>query len=381
MGLDADDEVFEHIRDIWDLTQDPNRGFREKLQLVFATESDTFGLPYGFLSRTDPAADTQTIQAAHGSHDLLQAEKTAPLSESYCRHTLRAAEGCFHIHDATAEGFTDDPAYDLFHLESYVGSTVEYDGHVHGTLCFAGSEPLDEPLSTGERRMLDLLSTWVSSELGRERVPSDSDQQARQVDDLASVISHDLRNPLQVAQSHVELLGSRIQESLDHIDAAHRRMDDIIDNILALARIDEPVTNPETVDLDSVVAKSWTLVETDDATLTTDLSGMTVDADEDRLRHLLENLLRNAVEHGGPSVTVTVGTMADGFYVADDGPGIPADERTMVLEPGYSTVPEGTGFGLNIVRRIAAAHGWSVQVTASDDGGARFEFTGLDGTG
>jgi signal transduction histidine kinase len=79
-------------------------------------------------------------------------------------------------------------------------------------------------------------------------------------------------------------------------------------------------------------------------------------------------------------VTVTVGELADcdGFYVADDGPGIPADERETVFESGYSTAADGTGFGLSIVEEIASAHGWAVRVTDSAEGGARFEVAGVD---
>jgi len=99
------------------------------------------------------------------------------------------------------------------------------------------------------------------------------------------------------------------------------------------------------------------------------------------VRQLLENLLSNAVDHGGDGVTVTVGECAGGFYVADDGPGIPEAERDRVFQSGYSTADDGTGFGLAIVAEVAEAHGWSVAVTESDEGGARFEITdvGTDG--
>jgi signal transduction histidine kinase len=77
-------------------------------------------------------------------------------------------------------------------------------------------------------------------------------------------------------------------------------------------------------------------------------------------------------------VTVTVGGLPDGFFVADDGPGIPPEDRERVFETGYSTSAEGTGFGLRIVREVAQAHGWDVSVTESDGGGARFEIRGAD---
>jgi len=77
-------------------------------------------------------------------------------------------------------------------------------------------------------------------------------------------------------------------------------------------------------------------------------------------------------------VTVTVGSLEDGFYVADDGPGIPEADREKVFESGYSTDGDGTGLGLAIVRRIAQAHGWDVTLTTSESGGARFEFHGVE---
>ena len=72
--------------------------------------------------------------------------------------------------------------------------------------------------------------------------------------------------------------------------------------------------------------------------------------------------------------------MNEGFYVADTGPGIPPSDREDVFEAGYSTSEDGTGFGLRIVGQIADAHGWEITVTESEngEGGARFEFTGVE---
>jgi signal transduction histidine kinase len=75
-------------------------------------------------------------------------------------------------------------------------------------------------------------------------------------------------------------------------------------------------------------------------------------------------------------VTVRVGPLPDrtGFYVADDGVGIPPEKREEVFEYGYTSSTDGTGFGLAIVTDLAAVHGWSVALTESAAGGARFEF-------
>ena len=121
---------------------------------------------------------------------------------------------------------------------------------------------------------------------------------------------------------------------------------------------------------------SWQQGSTGDATLVTETDRRVL-ADDSRLQELFENLFRNAVAHGS-DVTVTVGDLDGGFSVADDGPGIPPEDRERVFDHGYSTRGRGTGFGLSIVQEIADAHGWEVAVTESDDGGARFEVTGVD---
>jgi signal transduction histidine kinase len=94
---------------------------------------------------------------------------------------------------------------------------------------------------------------------------------------------------------------------------------------------------------------------------------------------VFENLFRNAIEHGGTDVTVRIGRLAgDGIYVEDTGPGIPEADREAVFEPGHTSATGGTGFGLTIVKRIAEAHGWEVEIVAGTNGGARFEFTGIN---
>jgi signal transduction histidine kinase len=152
-------------------------------------------------------------------------------------------------------------------------------------------------------------------------------------------------------------------------------MDELIDDVLGLARQGKRVDETTSVPLEDLVTQAWASVDHGEgATLDTgDLP--TVEADRERLRALLENLFRNARDHAGPASTVTVESLADGgFAVADDGPGVPADERESVFDHGYSTSESGTGFGLSIVDTVARAHGWDVTLTESSSGGARFEF-------
>ncbi|MFC7043878.1 sensor histidine kinase [Halonotius sp. GCM10025705] len=104
-----------------------------------------------------------------------------------------------------------------------------------------------------------------------------------------------------------------------------------------------------------------------------------ITGDPGRLQHIFENLFRNAIEHGGTDVTIRVGQIdTHGIYVEDTGSGIPEDAREAVFDAGHTSTSGGTGFGLTIVKRIAEAHGWEVKIVEGIDGGARFEFTGVD---
>lgn len=195
---------------------------------------------------------------------------------------------------------------------------------------------------------------------------------------FASVLSHDLRNPLTVAKSYTELLSEEVDRAeLEEIGSALDRIDDLVDDMLTLTeRTDDAAESRRSVSVAELASESWRWVDTADATLAVADDAGTVRANRSRVGSLFENLFNNAVEHGGSDVTVRVGRLDadDGFYVEDDGAGIPAGERDRILEHGFTTSPDGTGLGLSIVERIASEHGWSIDVTEGDDGGARFEF-------
>jgi PAS domain S-box-containing protein len=223
------------------------------------------------------------------------------------------------------------------------------------------------------------------------------ERQNERLEQFASVVSHDLRNPLRVATGRLDLLREESDsEHVDAIDRALSRIDAIVEDVLWLARQGQDIGEVEPIDLDETVTAAWSIVADTDRgpeLVVEEPDGLgRIEADGDRLRQLLENLLRNCVEHGSTSsrtqsddavehgsarTTVTVGRLDDGFYVADDGPGIPPEERDAVFEAGHSTADQGTGFGLSIVQQIVEAHGWEIRITDSTQGGARFEITGV----
>ncbi|MXR21460.1 PAS domain S-box protein [Halobacterium bonnevillei] len=208
----------------------------------------------------------------------------------------------------------------------------------------------------------------------RRRYERDLYHQIDRLERLAEVLSHDLRNPLNVAEGNLELAAETGDTSrLNEVERAHDRMRDIIEDALTMVRGGSEVESVEPLELSGIAWKCWRNVATAHASLSVDANGL-VYADDTRATHLFENLFRNAVEHGGDDVTVTVGVFEGGFYVADDGPGIPPEQRKSVTESGWTTSSTGSGLGLSIVADIAAAHDWTFTVTESASGGARFEF-------
>lgn len=235
---------------------------------------------------------------------------------------------------------------------------------------------------TGEPIAVFGVATDISERKERER---ELQRKNEKLEKFANVISHDLRNPLDVAKGRLELVQQESDsEHLDPIDTALERMERIIDDVLRLAREGEDIGETEQIGLQEKVEGAWAIASDGSETAALRVGDVgsndvpAIEADDTRFQQLLENLFQNAVKHGGEGVTVRVGKLPDGFYIEDDGPGIPEANRKAVLEAGYSTSDDGTGFGLSIVTEVVEAHGWEMDVIEGPEGGARFEITGVD---
>ncbi|MFB6308343.1 MAG: ATP-binding protein [Haloarculaceae archaeon] len=231
------------------------------------------------------------------------------------------------------------------------------------------------PFTVDGERFVLVVHTNITDRHRAEEVVSD---RSELLEAVAGILSHDLRNPLTVALARTDML-----EDDEHSQAIRRsleRMSDIIEDALLLAH-NTDIDRVDPVEIDTCVEAAWDHVRTEQSELVVD-DTRTVQADASLLMQLFENLFRNSIEHAdsdadGTAVTITVGTLEDGFYVEDDGLGIPEERREDIFEMGYTTAREGTGLGLGIVGRIVDAHGWSIRATEGASGGARFEITGV----
>lgn len=265
-------------------------------------------------------------------------------------------------------------------VESIVQSELIVPIGDHGVMNFGSSEPAR--FSSLDETVAQLLASTTGAALVRadreealRRQRRLLERQNERLEEFTSVVSHDLRNPLSVARGRIEL--SVDSGDLSHLDAASTALDDmesLIDDLLELAKQGHTVGTTQRVSLADTTERAWRNLSSDGAKI--QIEDTELEADPDRLRQLFENLFKNAVVHAGPDPNIRVGPLSDdaGFFVADDGPGIPPDERERIFEIGYTGHEDGTGFGLSIVRRIAEAHEWSVRVTESELGGVQFEF-------
>ncbi|MFB6227194.1 MAG: hybrid sensor histidine kinase/response regulator [Halobacteriales archaeon] len=238
---------------------------------------------------------------------------------------------------------------------------------------------------------INVLNRAVRHAIERYRQEQTLREQNRRLEKFASVVSHDLRSPLSVAGGRATLAqkqcaaGKSAEEHFEILQESLDRMDELIDDLLTMTRTGQIIETVESVSLSGAVAKSWEEASTGEATLDLQIpEDTTVEADPNHLRRVLMNLIRNSVEHNDPPLTVRVGVAEGtegpesaespaGFFLEDDGTGIPDDERDDVFDYGHTLSGDGTGYGLSIVADIVDAHGWDISLSDSAAGGARFE--------
>ncbi|WP_226039793.1 HAMP domain-containing sensor histidine kinase [Natrinema sp. DC36] len=209
----------------------------------------------------------------------------------------------------------------------------------------------------------------------RKRTERELERRNERLSTVSNVLSHDLRNPLALALGYTEeLMEDPSPEQAAQVRSALNRMTAIIDDAVTLSK--QELDDIEIVDLHGVVDDVWGVIETKNATVERGET-LAFEADRSILSSILQNLFRNAIEHGGDEVTIGVGSLEDrrGFYVEDDGPGVPAPLRETIFEAGYSSrsTDGNSGLGLSIVENAVAVHDWELSVTESASHGARFE--------
>ncbi|WP_123532964.1 ATP-binding protein [Halosimplex salinum] len=412
VAVDVDERTFRDIREAVRAADDllPVVAYADEAAAAVAEHADCRYLPRSASMETlatvvDDALDTfqrrrQTAADSSIFETLLMEGELTVFAKDEAGRYLRMADVPYTIDPEEAQGKTDpevfehDPeaatdAYEddlrVVETEETIRDKIE---HFEGQGGDHWSQVTKVPWydDDGEVQGVVGYTNEVSQRIHAERK---LEEQRDRFDQFASYVSHDLRTPLQISVGALDRAREGDEDAFDRIERANERIEEIIQDLSALSkgdrsdqRLSEEVLEALDVGVDAtelvpLVENIWRVNETEEATLEVDVpEGTEVIAETETLRPLIENLLKNAVDHGGPGVTVRVGVVERGFFVEDDGPGIPEDERENVLEDGYTTSDDGSGTGLAIVTETVGQQDWTLTVTESAAGGARFEIGG-----
>lgn len=219
-------EGLPYFQRLWRLLLAPDTDLGSKLERLFADETAEFDLDYAFLSRIDLESETYRFEVVHDPHGSLEAGNSVPLSVTYCRKTIADPEGTVVVNDALAEGWDGDLAHEKFGLGSYIGTTVEAEENLYGTLCFASTAPRETPFTDEEKTLIEMFSQWITYELNQW-----TDVEAHDPI-LADVAEYDV-SPSQI-DSMMDTLRNRERRAILRIlldDTAESSIDNIVRTI------------------------------------------------------------------------------------------------------------------------------------------------------
>lgn len=328
----------------------------ETIRRLLSYTSEHLDRPYVFLTRrVVEGNDTAIITEMHGSPPSLELGMRVPLDPGDQPHASASQPKLDPDHQLTVPVIVNDTRY--------------------GTLWVVDEEA--SIFREAERSIAESIGQWIGLELELREARAEATGSATRLETVASMVSHDLRNPLTVATGRLELMRREYDsEHTESIGRALTRLERLIESAVRLAREGELVSHAEPINIASIVEQCWQELRTESASLEVGSMGL-IRADEDALEQLLGHLLKNAIEHGGDQLTVRVDDCPDGFIVEDDGVGIAEELRSNIFEAGSSTIQGKTGFGLFLTRQLCEDHGWKIRVTDAKEGGARFEISGV----
>ncbi|HEU4882357.1 MAG TPA: GAF domain-containing sensor histidine kinase [Longimicrobium sp.] len=303
--------------------------------------------------------------------------------------------------------------FGAYRPECFMGVPLVVRGIVTGLLAVV--RPDEIPFNEEDEWLLSAAADPVAVALENarlaEEVLHERDERTRAVqgageadeasDRALATLSHDLRSPLNAIDSYSELIemeilgpvSDRQREALGRIRMSGRHLLAVLENVLEMTRLSVGVVRihatcvcASKVIEEAVLMVSPSATNRNQSLVTSDVAEMTLDADADRLRQVLVNLLGNAIKYTQPGGDIRVSTSArdsGGLHwgtimIADTGPGIPAEKLAAIFQPYYrlpgaeTDAPEGIGLGLAISRELIRKMGGDIEVESELGRGSVF---------
>jgi K+-sensing histidine kinase KdpD len=335
-------------------------------------------IEFAFVARTDRATEYwEVIGSAESADGTYPVGLSSDLGTTYCRK-VASQEETVVVHDAPNEGWADDPAFAVHNLHTYYGVPMEVVDRVYGTTCFASKTVREREFTEEETMFAELVARLLGYAIEQRRHDVELSERTEMVDVLCRVLRHNLRNDLNAIQTRAEIIENQLP---DETEASIESIFNTIDNLLTVAEGARQLNEVNSGSFDTSKIGLATLAQECATDVESTYPTATVSVEESstihiraspRLRSALQELIENAAEHSGkePSITVSLSETDESIQiaVADDGPGLPAQEQTVLQQGNETPLSHGSGLGLWLVYWIVRRHDGRIEASVSDAG-------------
>ncbi|MBK7983581.1 MAG: GAF domain-containing protein [Candidatus Competibacteraceae bacterium] len=391
------------LREFYRIISTPRRHANSQIQALLAMGCQRFGADTGVLARVE-GEGYEIVQLVAPDKQLAPGDRFA-LDDTCCQETLRARQPVAFEPAFTRFQDRRQPQHFKRQVATYLGAAVQVGDRAFGTLSFSDLRSRPAPFTPVDLELIQLMAQWVGTTLEQDRMTVAAQRQhtllahasrLNTLGEMASGLAHEINQPITAIALYTETCLARlrsaqanpneIRETLEKIAAQSARTNTIIQQVRHFARQSKPqYLSVRIEDLFDDIADFLRLEvhrhriqfhQNIDAELPLVL------ADPLQFQQVVLNLIRNAVDavnqSEGPRIITVFARLAEEVVeigVKDTGPGVAPDIFNQLLNPFFTTKPDGLGLGLSISQSIVEAHGGRLWATSNQGPGLTLHFT------
>ncbi|MCA9966126.1 MAG: response regulator [Anaerolineales bacterium] len=394
------------LRRLYLITIDRTTSYAEKVERLLALGCDLLQMETGMLSRVTNN-DYELLHVR--SPSPMKPGMVLPLDMTYCELLLTIPPDQWPLTFVNI-GQSEQayhPAYQNFRLEAYIGLPIIVRGRPYGTLNFSSASVRNEPFTSTQKGMIQLMGQWLTTELERQQLEAEfrQSQKMEAIGQLTSGVAHDLNNLLTIITGYSDLLtepelglsGSPLRYARAIRDAGHQ-VSELTNQLLIFSRAQEQEL--QILQLNEIIIKTKSMIERligENIIVATELAPNlgNIKADPVQINQILVNLAvnaRDAMPSGGQLLIATsmvttdndatiidTALLSPGQYVlltvSDTGVGMAPETQAKAFEPFFTTKEKGkgTGLGLSTVYSIVMQTGGKVYLESEPGSGTTFQ--------